>query len=83
MRSHPAPSLSYHARRAVIERMAPRSQLAALAQKEALLDRVIDVTSYSRKYAIPVLNQPSTNLPIRRSLRQPKYGRRSSTPCSC
>jgi hypothetical protein len=69
-----APSLSYAARREVVERMALRYQQARLSQKTVLLDTVVAVTGYARKYAIGLLNQiPQGKRTIQRR-RLPRYG---------
>jgi hypothetical protein len=49
-------SLSYSIRRAVLAHVAPRYQRATDAQKTLLLDQIIEVTGYERKYAIRLLN---------------------------
>ena len=51
----PSVSLSYRARREVLTQIAPRYQEATGAQKMLLLDRVVEVTGYARKYAIQLL----------------------------
>jgi hypothetical protein len=48
----PSVSLSYSARREVLAQIAPRYQEATGAHKMLLLDRVVEVTGYARKYAI-------------------------------
>ena len=61
------PSLSYAARRELIERTSPLYREASLAQKGLLLDRTVAVTGYARKYAIRLLNQiPQCQYTIRR-----------------
>jgi hypothetical protein len=57
----PSVSLSYGARREVLAQIALRYQEATGAQKMLLLDRVVEVTGYARKYAICLLN----HLPVR------------------
>jgi hypothetical protein len=52
----PRVTLSYGARREVLAQVAPRYQQATGAQKMLLLDRVVEVTGYARKYAIQLLN---------------------------
>lgn len=47
--------LSYVARREVIDRLAPQYRASSLAQKGLLLDRVVEITGYARKYAIRLL----------------------------
>jgi len=69
-------SLSYGARREVLAQTAPRYQEAAGAQKMLLLDRVVEVTGYARKYAIQLLNHvPQSATRILRP-RQPTYSSR-------
>jgi hypothetical protein len=52
----PSVTLSYGARREVLAQVASRYQQATGAQKMLLLDRVVEVTGYARKYAIQLLN---------------------------
>jgi len=74
MSSRSVTSLSYAARRELIEHVAPLYQEASLAQKGLLLDRTVAVTGYARKYAIRLLNQiPQCQYTIRRR-REPRYG---------
>jgi hypothetical protein len=74
MSSDPVTSLSYAARRETIERMGPTYRAASLAQKGLLLDTVVAVTGYARKYAIQLLNQaPEGKRTIRRR-RSSRYG---------
>jgi hypothetical protein len=49
-------SLSYSARREVLAHVAPRYQEATAAQKTLLLDQIVELTGYERKYAIRLLN---------------------------
>lgn len=56
----PSVALSYGARREVLAQSAPRYQEATGAQKMLLLDRVLEVTGYARKYAIQLLNHVTT-----------------------
>jgi hypothetical protein len=56
MSSQPVTSLSYAARRETNERMRPAYHAASFAQKGLLLDMVVAVTGYARKYAIQLLN---------------------------
>ncbi len=72
--SRPFPSIDYQSRREVIERMAPRYREASLAQKALLLDTVIAVTGYARKYAIGLLNQESEGQYTIQRRRLPRYG---------
>jgi hypothetical protein len=72
--SRPLTSLSYPARRQVIERMAPCYHQASFVQKGVLFDTVVAATGYARKYAIGLLNQqaPGKQRIVRRRL--PRYG---------
>ncbi len=71
--SRPAPSLKYQDRRQMIERVAPCYHEASLAQKTMLLDTVVAVTGYARKYAIGLLNRaPEGKRTIQRR-RFPRY----------
>jgi hypothetical protein len=72
--SRPATSLSYAARREVIERVGPSYREASLAQKTLLLDMVVAVTGYARKYAIGLLSQASEGKRTIRRQRVPRYG---------
>ncbi len=64
MSSNSLTTLSYAARRELIERVAPLYREASLAQKGLLLDRMVAMTGYARKYAIRLLNQtPEGKLP--------------------
>ena len=72
--SHQRASLSYRARREVLAQIAPRYQEATGTQKILLLDRVVEMTGYGRKYAITLLNHlPKSTACILRP-RQPVYG---------
>ncbi len=74
MSSRPVPPLSFAARRQVVERMVPFYREASLAQKALLLDQVVLVTGYARKYAIGLLNRaPKGTHPLKRP-RSPRYG---------
>ena len=65
--------LSYQARRALLVRIAPRYREASPAQKTILLDSFIELTGYTRKYAIELLNQATESTVIIRP-RLPLYG---------
>jgi hypothetical protein len=56
MSRHRASSLSYSTRREVLVHVASRYQEAAGAQKTLLLDQIVELTGYERKYAIRLLN---------------------------
>jgi hypothetical protein len=72
--SHSVPSIGYQSRREAIERMAPRYREASLAQRVLLLDTVVAVTGYARKYAIRLLNQASLGQHTIQRRRLPRYG---------
>jgi hypothetical protein len=73
MPSGSLPSLPF-ATRELIERATPLYQGASLAQKGLLLDQVVAMTGYARKYAIGLLNQaPQGKRTILRP-RLPHYG---------
>jgi hypothetical protein len=74
MLSRPVISLSYAARREMIERVVPAYHEASLAQKGLLLDTVVAITGYARKYAIRLLNQASPGQRTIRRRRLPRYG---------
>jgi len=57
MPSGSLPSFPFAARRELIERAAPLSQEASLAQKGLLLDQVVAMTGSARTYAIRLLHQ--------------------------
>jgi hypothetical protein len=67
-------SLSYTARRELIERVAPLYYEASLAQKGLLLERVVAMTGYARKYAIRLLNHTPQGQHTIGRRRQPRYG---------
>jgi hypothetical protein len=74
MSLQPVTSLRYAACRETIERMSPTYCTASLAQKGLLLDTVVAVTGYARKYAIQLLNKtPEGKRAIRRR-RPSRYG---------
>jgi hypothetical protein len=54
--------------------MAPRYRAASRAQKNRMLDAVVDVTGYARKYAIQLFNQAEEPKPRIQSPRLPHYG---------
>ncbi|GCE25130.1 hypothetical protein KDA_06140 [Dictyobacter alpinus] len=58
----PVPSLSYPARREVVERIAPCYREASFQEKGALLDTLVAVTGYTREYAIGLLKQSPQGL---------------------
>src|SRR6266516_6834977 len=74
MSSRPLPALSFAARRQVVERMVPFYREASLAQKALLLDQVVLVTGYARKYAIEMLNRAPKGTHALKRPRPPRYG---------
>jgi hypothetical protein len=74
MSSNSLITLSYTARRELIERVAPLYREASFAQKGLLLDRMVAMTGYARKYAIHLLNHaPAGKRTIHRRC-LPRYG---------
>jgi hypothetical protein len=67
-------SLSYRPRRELIAQMAPRYREASLARKGMMLDFLVEMTGYARKYAIGLLNQEPQGPPTIRRPRQSRYG---------
>jgi hypothetical protein len=55
--SHAVVALSYRARQELVAHLAPRYRDASGIQKTMLLDSLIEMTGYARKYAIQVLNR--------------------------
>ena len=49
--------LSYRTRREIVAQIAPRYREASLARKRVMLDSLVEMTGYARKYAIELLNQ--------------------------
>ena len=74
MSRHRASSLSYSARREVLVHVAPRYQEATGAQKTLLLDQIVELTGYERKYAIRLLNHDPKGAARILRPRQPLYG---------
>jgi site-specific recombinase XerD len=72
--SHHRASLSYSARRDVLAHVAPRYQEATNAQKTLLLDQIVELTGYERKYAIRLLNHDPKGAARILRPRQPIYG---------
>ncbi len=68
------PSLSYHARREVVERIAPYYREASVSEKGLLLDTVVAATGYTREYTIGLLKQPAKGAQKIVRLRPPQYG---------
>jgi hypothetical protein len=74
MSSRSVTSLSFAARREIVERMTPFYREASLAQKALLLDQVVLVTGYARKYAIGLLNCAPKGTHALKRPRSPRYG---------
>jgi hypothetical protein len=74
MSSRLVPPLSFAARRQVVERMVPFYREASLTQKALLLDQVVLVTGYARKYAIGLLNRAPKGTHALKRPRPPRYG---------
>lgn len=74
MSRHSVPSLRYSARREVLAHVAPRYQQATEAQKTLLLDQIVELTGYERKYAIRLLNHDPKGAARILRPRQPIYG---------
>jgi hypothetical protein len=72
--SKPTGALRAQTRRELVAQMAPAYREASLARKGILLDRLVEMTGYARKYAIGLLNQEAPGLPPLRHPRQPRYG---------
>ncbi|MBO0784319.1 MAG: hypothetical protein J2P37_36415, partial [Ktedonobacteraceae bacterium] len=72
--SRPVTAGSAHARHQMIKRIAPCYRQASFAQKGLLLDAVVAVTGYTRKYAIGLLNQAPQVMHTIRRPRRPQYG---------
>ncbi|BCL83711.1 tyrosine-type recombinase/integrase [Ktedonobacteria bacterium brp13] len=72
--SRPITALSYAPRREVVERVAPDYREASLAQKGLLLDTVVTITGYARKYAIRLLNEGAKGKRTIQRRRFPRYG---------
>lgn len=57
---HEFVALSYRARREIVAQMAPQYLEASLARKRMMLDSLVEMTGYARKYAIGLLQILST-----------------------
>ena len=66
-------ALSYRTRREIVARMAPQYREASLARKRTMLDSLVEMTGYARKYAIGLLNQEPQGPPTIRRPRQSCY----------
>jgi hypothetical protein len=73
MSLRPIISLSYAARRELVERITPEYRQSSSAHK-TLLDRVVALTDYARKYAIGLLNQELEGKRTIQRQRLPCYG---------
>lgn len=67
-------ALRYQVRRPILARLAPPYHRASLIQKRLLLDRFVELTGYSRKHAIFLLNHESSRNERIRRIRLPHYG---------
>ncbi len=65
---------SYRARREIVAQIAPCYREASLARKRMMLNFLVEMTGYARKYAIGLLNQETPGPPTIRRPRQPRYG---------
>ncbi|HXR66258.1 MAG TPA: hypothetical protein VN729_10045 [Ktedonobacteraceae bacterium] len=72
--SHRTPVLSYQARHEVLLRFIPAYQQAKPAKKSQLLDQFLEVTGYTRKHAIGLLNHPEKSKQAIQRPRLPFYG---------
>src|SRR5579875_694260 len=66
-------SPGFQARRALLRHLAPRYQQASPAQKTLLLDRFVEWTGYTRKYAIELLNHREHGQQTIQRHRLPQY----------
>lgn len=71
---HVRSPLSYQARCKLVERLAPQYHEAPRAQKIGILDSFVAVTSYTRKYAIHLLNHAAEMKQTLHRPRPPHYG---------
>jgi hypothetical protein len=71
---HERSSVQCRARRKVIEQMVPRYRNASRAQKSRMLDAIVAVTGYTRKYAIQLFNLVMESKPRMQRQRLPHYG---------
>ena len=70
-------SLTYHARHHLIEQVGTCYHQASLAQRTLLLDTVVAMTGYARKYVIRLLNEANEASEGKRIIqrrRVPRYG---------
>lgn len=67
-------SLSARARRELVAQIAPVYREASVARKGMLLDHLVEMTGYARKYAIMLLQQEPQSPLITRRPRSPRYG---------
>ena len=67
-------SMSFQARREVLQQMAPQYRHAPLSQKRTLLESFIATTGYVRKYAMWLLNHAEEVQLMDRRSRLRRYG---------
>ncbi len=72
--SNPTAALSARTRRELVAQMTLAYREASRSRKGLLLDRLVEMTGYARKYAIGLLNQEAPGLPPIRRSRQPRNG---------
>ena len=72
---HEVVALSYRARREIVTQIAPHYREASLARKTMMLDSLVEMTGYARKYAIELLHQETpAGPPTIRRPRPSRYG---------
>lgn len=64
--------MAKQSRRELISRMKPQYQTATRKEKQKIINDIIAICEYDRKYAIRLLNEPLSVSPMRR-VRKPKY----------
>jgi len=68
--------MSQTSKRELVAELRPRYTLGNRTAKRRILDELVAVTGYHRKYAIQLLNHPPKGRTSQRRARQPKYGGR-------
>ncbi len=68
--------MSQTSKRELVSELRPRYTLGNRTAKQRILDELVAITGYHRKYAIQVLNHPPTGRTRKRRACQPKYGGR-------
>lgn len=68
--------MSQTSRRELVAELRPRYTLGNRSAKQRILDELVAVTGYHRKYAIGLLNHPPKGRTRRRRAREPVYGGR-------